>query len=275
MDKQATAPGTRETFEVAFEAAQLIKPTISGGDGREHVLLPQGMKLDDISDPYRLAPFAHAAIGLDEKQSLIDYLKRFALAGTVLVADFDSLKITASIDYHNASETMKTPGAVGSCKHQAVFALRPSEEFTRWDKFEGDLHPQDEFAAFMEENAVDVMSPAATVMMEIARDLEAVQDVKFQSSTRLESGDRSFTYTNETQTKGNVRVPTEFVLNIPLYQGESPVELRAALRFRVLSGGLVLGFEWRRVQYQRLAYFRQIATEIVSETGVPVFYGRR
>jgi uncharacterized protein YfdQ (DUF2303 family) len=273
---QSTSPTDipRPAFDVTLEAARLSNPVVNGEDGRQHVFVPNGMALRDITDPHRLSPRAAAAVSLDEKRSLVEYLSRFVLKGSVLIADFDTLSITAIIDYHEESADMAA-GSVGSVSHMAKFALRPSEEFARWDGFEGELHSQAEFAAFLEENAVDVVEPNSATLIEISRDLEAVQDVNFKSSTRLGSGDRSFTYENETKTKNDVVVPTKFMLNIPLYQGESPVKLTAALRFRVTATGLVLGFEWRRVQYQRLAYFRQIATDIVEATGVPVFFGRQ
>src|SRR5690606_24603427 len=116
--------------------------------------------------------------------------------------------------------------------------LRPSEEWARWDEFEGALRPQAEFAAFLEENAVDILEPESAAMIEVSRDLEATQGVAFMASTRLENGDRKFVYETETHVKGDVQVPREFKLHIPLYQGENPVELSAALRFRVASGGL-------------------------------------
>lgn len=265
----------RNALDVALDAVRLNEPVIAADGGRQLAFVPSGMSLQDISNPERLNAFATGTVRLDEKHSLINYLKRFALSGTILIADFDALSITAAIDYHEASEDMNAPGAVGADRHKAVFSLRPSEEWSRWDKFEGELHPQAEFAAFLEENAVDILEPEAASMIEISRDLEATQGVVFKSSTRLENGDRSFVYENETHVKGDVQVPRHFTLGIPLYQGEGPVELEAALRFRVSGGGLFLGFEWRRVQYQRLAYFRSIATEVVEETGVPVYFGRR
>src|SRR5690606_26722301 len=112
-------------------------------------------------------------------------------------------------------------------------------------------------------------------MIEISRDLEATQGASFKSSTRLENGDRKFVYETEMHVKGDLHVPQRFKLSIPLFQGEGPVELDAALRFRVTPDGLLLGFEWRRVEYQRLSHFRLIAAEIVEATGVPLFYGRR
>ena len=76
------------------------------------------------------------------------------------------------------------------------------------------------------------------------------------------------------RTKGEVKVPREFRLAIPLFHGEAPSEIRCALRYRISPQGLVLGFEWRRVEYQRRAQFRELAYLIAEETGCPVFFGR-
>jgi len=265
----------RNDFEVALEAARLANPVIKTEDGREFAFVPSSMALENITDPERLDRFARSTVLIDEKQSLIDYLKRFAQSGTVLMADFDTFSITAFIDYHGGSTDMKEPGPVGADRHRARLSLRPSEEWRRWDKFEGELHPQAEFAAFLEENAADILDPEAATMIEISRDLEATQGASFKSSTRLENGDRKFVYETEMHVKGDLHVPQRFKLSIPLFQGEGPVELDAALRFRVTPDGLLLGFEWRRVEYQRLSHFRLIAAEIVEATGVPLFYGRR
>ena len=40
-----------------------------------------------------------------------------------------------------------------------------------------------------------------------------------------------------------------------------------------LSGGLMMGFQWHRVEYQRRAHFAEIATKAAEETGLPVFAG--
>lgn len=264
---------SRETFEVALEAARLENPITTGADGREHLFVPNGFTTLDITDPYRLKNTAHAQLTFDLKRSLIEYVNRFGIMGSVLLADVDAGAITAVIDYHDASDKNK-PGAVGGLFHKATFKLRPSEEWLRWNSFEGDLHDQAEFAAFLEENAVDIKRPDPADMIEISRDLEAVQGAEFKGSVRLTNGDRSFAYVTETKTKNDVVVPQSFVLDIPLYAGEELVELEAALRWRPTAGGIKFGFEWRRVKYQQLAYFQQIATEIVEGTGVPVFYGR-
>lgn len=267
-----------QALDAAIDAARLAQPHFVLEHGREFLALPDRFKLHDVTDPERLPKYAEARSTVDDRASMSAFVNRFATPRTVIFADLDASQIIARLDWHSASERIAEDGYVspwpGHCKHSVTLALRVSEEFSRWNKFEGEMHPQADFAAFLEENAEDITDPEPASIIEISRDLEAVQGVTFKSRTRLENGDHAFVYETETRTKGEVQVPREFRLSIPLFHGEAPVEIRCALRWRVNAGGLLLGFQWRRVEYQRQAQFRELATLIADETGCPVFFGR-
>lgn len=269
---QSANPAPLETLEAVLKAARLADPVLDLGEGRMHAFVPEGFALKDISDPHALPPYIKQSLIVDERASLVAYVNRFSDARTVLVADYDTGCIGAALDYHGDFDAGQL--APGPVRHKATLKLRDSEEFTRWAKLQGQLLEQSEFAAFLEENSEDILDPDPAVMIEISRDLEATQGVVFKSSNRLESGDRAFVYETETRTKGEMKIPREFRLSIPLYQGEEPVTLRCAFRFRIGGGGLLLGFEWRRVEYQRQAYFAQIAHAVAEDTGRPLFIGR-
>lgn len=261
-----------ETLEAVLKAARIADPMIELGDGFRRVFVPRDFELHEVDDPYALAPYIQQAVIVDERASLVAYVNRFSDARSVLIADYDTGRIGAVLDYHADNQTGEL--APGPGDHRISLHLRPSEEFSRWNKLQGTKIPQAEFAAFLEENAEDIADPDPAVMIEISRDLEATQGVSFKSSTRLENGDRAFVYETETRTRGELTIPREFWLEIPLYHGEAPVRLRCAFRWSVSGGGLILGFEWRRVEYQRQAYFAQIAHTVSEDTGLPVFFGR-
>lgn len=265
----AETPG--RALDTAIEAARLASPEVLGPHGQRHIFVPPGFTLKEAHDIYALPPTARGAVTVDDRVSLVAFANRFSDKRSLIIADYDAGSITAQLDWHSANDADLVPHAR---KHSVTLQLLPSEEFTRWDKFEGSMHSQAEFAAFLEENAVDVVDPEPAVLIEISRDLEATQGVTFKSSTRLESGDRAFVYENETHVRGEVKVPREFSLEIPLYNGEPPILIRCALRFKVTPQGLLLGFQWRRVEYQRRAHFVQIATQAAEDTGLPVFFGR-
>lgn len=266
------AADPRAELDAAIDLERLANPVIDGERGKRWAFVPDGYSLQDIGDKYRLPPHVVQSIRLDDRESLTAYVNRFSSENSVIVANFDAMAIATVLDWHPHNQADGF-GVSGANEHRATLKLLMSEEFKRWNDFEGNLHSQAEFAAFLEENAVDITDPEPGVMIEISRDLEATTQVGFKSSTRLENGDRKFTYESDTRVENDVVVPREFQLTIPLYNGEEPVELRAAFRFRPQADGLKLGFEWRRVEYQRRAYFEKIATQVAEDTGLPVFFG--
>jgi len=260
-------------LDAAIEAARLADPVITTDDARQRALVPAGFTLQDITDPDRLPSFVRQSLILDDKDSLVAYCNRFKDARSVIFADLDAGTIRAAIDWHAAPDDLDVaqPSAV---RHSATLKLRNSEEFARWNEWEGAMHDQADFAAFIEENVADVMDPEQGTLIEICRDLEASQGTAFRSGIRLENGDRTFHFETETRVKGEVQVPTEITLGIPLYHGEEPVEVRARFRFKVSAAGLMLGFRWHRVEYQRQATFRAMAFAAAEDTGLPVYFGR-
>lgn len=272
MDDPVLEIDPRGSLDAAIDAARLASPLIDRGD-RQFAFVPDGYSLQDISDPLRLPGRVRQNVVLDDARSTSAFINRFSGPSSVLIADFEALTITATLDFHGANAGAEA-GSVGACDFKALFRLLPSEEFLRWDKMEGSLHDQAAFAEFLEENSVDIASPDPATMVEISRDLEASTDASFKAKTRPENGDRAFVYETETKVKGEIVVPTKFSLCIPLFNGEEPEILEARFRFRPLPDGLKMGFVWHRVEYRRRAQFNLIATRIAEETGVPVFNDR-
>lgn len=264
----------RSALDTAMEAARIASPVIDGPDGRTWAALPERIKLHDISDPYRLPSRVRQTVTVDDRASLSAYANRYKSDRSIIIADFDALTISARLDWHdhNQGEAFPEPGHNA---HAVTLALRPSEEFSRWDEMEGKIHPQADFARFLEENSVDVGTPEAATMIEISRDFDATVGQVYKSSIRLDNGDRKLVFESDTKVQNGVIIPEKFTLSIPIYNGEEPDELTCLFRWRALGGGAVgLGFQWHRVEYQRRAHFTQIATTASEETGLPVFMGR-
>lgn len=265
----------RSALDTAMEAARIASPIIEGPDGRTHVALPERIKLHDITDPNRLPSRVKQGVTVDDRASLSAYINRFKSDRSVIIADFDALTISARLDWHEHNQGDDFP-APGHNAHAVALALRPSEEFARWNEMEGKIHPQADFARFLEENSVDVGTPEAATMIEISRDFEATVGQVYKSSVRLDNGDRKLVFESDTKVQEGVIIPEKFTLQIPIYNGEDPEELTCLFRWRAQGGGTVgLGFQWHRVEYQRRAHFAQIATTASEETGLPVFMGRQ
>lgn len=261
----------RHALEAGMAAAALADPLITLDDGRLFAVVPDEFELANITDPDHLPAHIKQAITVDDRASLTAYANRFSDDRSLIVADYDSGKIAAYLDWHSDNENGLNPQQVA---HKATLVMRDSLEYQRWNEIENDLHKQEAFAYFIEENVADVIDPDASTLVEICRELEATQGATFKSGVRLDNGDRSFTYQHDTHVKNELAIPTEITLAIPLYFGEEPAEIKAKFRFRVQSDGLYLGFNWHRVEYQRQAKFREMATLAADETGLPVFFGR-
>ncbi|HMO73142.1 MAG TPA: DUF2303 family protein [Paracoccaceae bacterium] len=272
---QAEAPGyPGAALDAAIHAARLASPLHTGADGALHLALPEGFLLHRLPDDRRLPPWPRQRVTVDDRASLIDYAKRHRGKGSVIIADFDKGQITARLDWHPHNQ-MDGWGEAAPDTHSVTLELRLSEEFRRWDAMAGKLHPQADFARFLEENATDVGPPEAAAMIELSRDFEATVGQVHKSSVRLDNGDRRLVFESDTKVPTGVVVPGRFTLSIPIYNGEEPDTLTCLFRWRAApGGGVVLGFEWHRLEHRRRAHFAAIATGAADETGLPVYFGR-
>lgn len=263
-----------QQLDAAIAAARIAAPLVTGPDKRDYAFIPEGFSLKELEDRAALPPRPRQSVTVDDRASLSAYANRHKSKSSIIIADYDALQISARLDWHPHNEEA-TFGASGADGHNVTLKIRPSEEFARWDKMEGEFHPQAEFARFLEENAVDVEMPDAATMIELSKDFEAQSGSVYKSSVRLQNGDRALRYETETKALSDVVIPNIFTLRIPLYLGEEPMQLTARFRWRAQNGMILLGFEWHRVEYIRQAHFREIATQAAEETGLPVYIGRR
>lgn len=257
-----TTPTFTDALRALTKADALALKPVDGADGRQHVLIPDGYKLQDITDPNRLHPRPRGKVLLDDRASLVNYIKRHMTGDSTIFADYDAGTITARF------------GQSGAREHTAELRLLPSEEFTRWNEMQGKMHAQAEFALFLEENASDIWQPEPAIMLELARDLEGVSGQSFKSRTRLTDGSHGFKFETENKIVSEVQAPEEFCLSIPVYHGEEPEILTAKFRWRPSAQALMMGFVWHRVEYMRRARFTQIAAAAAEETGLPWVAGR-
>lgn len=265
----------RDALMAALDAARLADPLVTLPDGREHLLIPEGFKVQDVSDPYRHAVRpAAATVTVDDRASLVAYAKRHLSTYTsAIFADYDQGTITARMDWHPHNGTTEWPQA-GVDRHRVTLKMRDSLEWQRWNGMQGKLVPQADFARFLEENAADICHPDSATFIEIARDLEAASGLNFKSSTRLQNGDREFHFAEESRITSRTVVPDEMHLSIPLYYGEEPEVLVTKFRWKAAADGLSLGFVWHRTQYIRQARFNLIAATVAEDTGLPCYTGR-
>lgn len=262
-----------QAMKTVMKGATLANPTITAEDGRQYAIVPDAFGLKDITDPFRLPPRPASTVAVDDRASLVTYSKRHLTEQSMIFADYDAGSITTRFDWHPHNQHADS-GKAGALKHACQLKLMPSEEFGRWNEMQGKMHPQANFALFLEENASDIWKPEPAIMLELARDLEGVTGQTFKARTRLTDGSHAFAFETENKIVSKVQAPDEFHLHIPVYHGEEPEILTAKFRWRPTAEGLLLGFVWHRVEYMRRARFNLIAAAAAEDTGLPWISGR-
>ncbi|WP_404285409.1 DUF2303 family protein [Glutamicibacter arilaitensis] len=240
--------------QIAAEPTPLEKGTIYSVKNGDTV------KVID-TDSYLDRPRRKTGLGtVRDSDSFIAYLDKHGLSGeTEIYAYQRDNKITASIDAGTDEEA-------GWAGHKLTLLLEKSPEFTKWISYSGKLLTQTEFSEFVEENAADIMHPAAAEMLEIVSSLQVARSADFESAVRLSDGNVQFGYRETTNAKagttGQLTIPTEFSLGIRPYLGGKPYQVQAKFRYRLRGSELLLGYKLERVDDILVNAFDGVAESI-------------
>jgi uncharacterized protein YfdQ (DUF2303 family) len=186
--------------------------------------------------------------------SFCEYYTLFSDENSRVFADETQGSFLAILDYHGARD-----GGPRWGKHRMAMSLRASEEWVVWSGKDAEKFNQMDFAEFIEDNAPDIITPNAATMLEVAKDLRAKTDVDFGSAIRTSNGSVQFKYSEQvkgTYGAGNIDVPEQFTISIPVHIGSERVSLTARLRYRLNAGKLVFWYNLLRASaVQREAFF--------------------
>jgi uncharacterized protein YfdQ (DUF2303 family) len=195
-----------------------------------------------------------------DAESFVQYVTKHVIDGhTEVYADVPSSSVVAVLDSHDAEQG-------GWQKHTARLELRKTKSWEAWEKVDGQLLQQTEFAEFIEQQALDVRSPETAVLIEIAQSFQAKTSVDFEGGERLDSGQVRLEY-KETVTakagqKGHIDIPTELELLLRPYIGGPVYVVVARFRYRLRGPQLGLGVVLTRPTEILDAAFADIVTEI-------------
>ena len=260
--------------------AALFAQIVDLPDGRVFGIRRDDVVIDNLTPNHKqevLQPkIVVANVSLQTAASLSDYVNRFKNEHSILFADIDSDSLVAAIDYHNAPKDGADPAARLGL-HNATLSLPFSDEWATWTAQNERLMSHVEFATFLEENSIDIVTPAGTDLLEICRDLQVRIDVSFSSSVRMgDTTSISYQKDNDAATKNNIQLPVSISISIPVYFGENPVTLRAWMRRQITDGKLKLGFKLNRLEAIRQAEFNRVVSQIKSNVGdLTTVYGTK
>lgn len=222
--------------EIADTAACNIRHTTDEGRAGQFMALPDGYSIHSLEDLQGAPNRISAERRFRDVVSLAGYLARFELPESVALSRPDENEIRVVIDHHKASD------APAWTSHTAAFRACFTPEYAAWRNI--DRKPMGQVAAleFLEERAVDVVSPGPADIMEIIMNFDALKRVTFKQSTRLHSGERQFVYAEENEVKGQINLPEVVSLRLSVYEGMEPDVVKVRIRYRIEDGRLTFVF---------------------------------
>lgn len=213
------------------------------------IAAPQGVTLVP-SELFKLEPrSARGSVRCDSLESLVAYVNSQDNQSAMVFADRSGAKITAVLDWHD-------PECALWGDHSASMPLQFTQDWIDWSGISGRPINQRAFAEFVEEHLDCIHKPAAAEILTIATFLEGKRNVVFKNVAVLSNGDRQLQWEETTEAKGvgDVKVPAEITLRIPVYRGaedETCVEIRALFRYRIADGKLT--FEVKLMNADKVA----------------------
>lgn len=179
------------------------------------------------------------ALTVTDVQSFVEYVKRHESDATIVEVDPAGV-FRATLNHHAPALAGDTPadGAAGWRDHTATLKRPYSRAYRAWRSFMGEWRAQEALAEFLEDRRLEIVNGAdQATLVEIAEYLDATKAENVGAFQRLADGSVRVSYENTvTSTRGrsgDVVIPTEFEVALPLYEGGSSIRFGVRLRWRV------------------------------------------
>lgn len=137
----------------------------AGVHSPELLIVPQGFRTESVKkylDEYRERPERRRGLAtFDDLDSFIAHSNRMKDAHSAMFAirDREKPRITTVLDYHELRDEETREGLPRFGEHRSLYAPQTSDEWRAWLKMDGEPMSQGDFAAFIEDRIVDVVSP--------------------------------------------------------------------------------------------------------------------
>jgi uncharacterized protein YfdQ (DUF2303 family) len=264
-------------------------------------LVPAGMQVFDpkkILDQYLPAPERRTGTTrLADVESFSAYVNRHRRPETVVFADLDangSPGLECVFDADHAG-----PEGAGWNRHRATYAFPLSVEWLAWRKAHGAQQAQADFASFVDERAADLLDaealPAeapqrvlaerlgvqlasAQEVIAASRGLRLRAEVDVTEVVSVSSGETELMYGEKHRAEGGgaLKVPTAFLVGIPVFRGEPRDVFLVRLRYRrhpSQAARIVWTLSLHQVDDVLRGAVREVVERVRVATGLPVFLG--
>lgn len=293
-----------EGAQIAKELAETQKPRTVNMTDSELLLLPKTMtyvNLTEINEKHLQAPSRRKGnIQLSRLPSFIEYANRFKSDASIvlLAAEVEDNDITARARVvFNAPPKGAELDKAGHGDFTATYDFPVSKDLKTWLESNDRAMNQVTFASFIEDNSVDLADPHSVfgdnsyeavahlekalqgkgadpiTMVELSRGLEVRVKEQIKNFSRLPSGEVALQYTVEHEgTDGQpLKLPSWFVVNVPIFEGGPRHPFVVRLRYRVSEGRVTFSYVIYRLQATFDEALDMSAQLIKKETDLPLF----
>jgi uncharacterized protein YfdQ (DUF2303 family) len=247
-------------------------------DGRPYAVMPEGWVLHDLETQLPTPVRANGTTSLHETDSFIAWIneRKGDASRVYAVANPNSGVRYVAVLNDTTQEQAPHWG-----DWRGIFTPLASPEWQTWLGMNGKRGAQRDFAEFIESNVDDVFSgspsePPGAVLLELASVLQATMKCEFASAVRLSNGTTQLRYA-ETLTasggNGQLEMPEQFFLGIPVFIGGPTYKIGARLRYRLHGSALQIGYELVRPHKVVEAAAADITARIREQTALPVYMG--
>ena len=246
-------PETTEAFDIIEAGRESARPhelidgsiyAIRSGD-TVNILTTPGY-IDDRADrPRRVC----RDVIVKDVASFLDYISDYVESNGVidahLVDEQDGtigLEVWADVDRQQVVGIID--GISGWRSNRVTLQLSRPREWAEWERVDGNLLNQVEFAQFIEDHLSTIGAPDGADLLDVCQTLQATKSVDFKSSQILASGERKFRFEEtidaKAGAKGELTIPSELTLVLRPFQGSDPVGIQARFRYRIDGSGRLL-----------------------------------
>lgn len=260
------------------------------------------VSVEEFIAPYRARPLrAKGIASFTTTGSLIDWIKLFADDATLIFADDDrkAPRLTAVLDYNQPSQVRRIDPRFG--EHRGVLPFRLSDEWQAWAALDGKPMAMVEFAAFLEDRIIDVLALIAedgdelndeqkqfvtatggklatpAELLKLSLNLKVNESSAVAETRNLSSGEAEVLFASSHETQiGNekVRVPSVFLIGVPVFRNESLYRVLARLRYRKVEGKLFFFYQLWRTDRVFDHAFQEACENVRVETGRRLLFGK-
>lgn len=206
---------------------------------------------------------------LIDVDSFVTYVNRYKTTATQIFANATAGHFTAILDYPEKD-------APHWARHIVELNLSKTPEFLELETLNKKLIDQDDFVEWIENNPTIFRHPPYADLLEIARTLQAANNVEFESKYDSKSGIRTLVLKETSLAKAgqkyDMEIPSDLVFLIEPFKHGEAMEFPARFRFRT-SAGLKFAYVLTNPEKIIEAAVELIAERIVELTKIEVLYG--